>query len=75
MCVSCRARGAHDQLIRVVLNDQSFVVDHSRTAPGRGAHVHLTPECLDNALKRRMLHRALNATGEVDDSSVRVLIG
>jgi uncharacterized protein len=33
--------------------------------PGRGAHVHPTPACLDLALRRRAFGRALRFTGVI----------
>jgi predicted RNA-binding protein YlxR (DUF448 family) len=66
-CIGCRARAAKRELLRVVArtdaSDQDgswyVVPDPSGTAPGRGAHLHPTPECLALAERRRAFARAL----------------
>ncbi|MDG4767128.1 YlxR family protein [Solwaraspora sp. WMMD406] len=40
--------------------------DPVRGLPGRGAHLHLEPACLELALRRRAFGRALRVTGLVD---------
>lgn len=50
-------------MVRVVAEGGRVVV--GRTAPGRGAWLH--PGCLDVALKRRALPRALRAPGVSTD--------
>ena len=51
------------ELLRVVAGDRGagleVVPDPSGRAPGRGAHLHPTTECLGLALRRRALPRAL----------------
>lgn len=39
----------------------AVVPDPTATAPGRGAHVHPTPECYDLAVRRRAFGRALRS--------------
>jgi predicted RNA-binding protein YlxR (DUF448 family) len=66
MCVACREREAQKTLIRVVSAQDQLVVDFEQKALGRGAYVHPTAECIDNALKRRMFARALRVSANVD---------
>ena len=66
-CIGCRERAAKRELLRVVAGTDAedrvgswFVVpDPSGTAPGRGAHLHPTPECLALAERKRAFARAL----------------
>ncbi|MBA2463535.1 MAG: YlxR family protein [Nocardioidaceae bacterium] len=64
-CLGCRRRAARHELLRVVAQDSgsglAVVPDPSRRLPGRGAHLHPTPECLALALRRRAFSRALRA--------------
>ncbi|HSV37410.1 MAG TPA: YlxR family protein [Nocardioidaceae bacterium] len=60
-CVGCRERAPKKELLRVVAGDGTLVPDPAGRAPGRGAHVHPTPECLALALRRRAFVRALRA--------------
>ena len=64
-CVGCRQRAAKADLVRVVLDergaDREVVPDPRGRVPGRGAHLHPTPDCLQLALRRRAFSRALRA--------------
>ncbi|MEO6505985.1 MAG: YlxR family protein [Terrimesophilobacter sp.] len=60
-CLGCRARADKCSLTRVVARAGEVVVDHSATLPGRGAWVHPTLECVEKALTRNALGRALKA--------------
>jgi len=66
-CVGCRQRATRDQLLRVVATDAGdgleLVADPERRAPGRGAHLHPVPACLELALRRRAFGRALRVSG------------
>jgi predicted RNA-binding protein YlxR (DUF448 family) len=77
-CLGCRQRAAKSELLRVVASDRGagleVVPDPARRAPGRGAHLHPTPDCLTLALRRRAFPRALRTetgsrlvTGALED--------
>jgi len=70
MCVACRERETQETLIRVVFAHNQLVVDHEQKALGRGAYVHSTAECIENALKRRMFARALRVSANVDVTAI-----
>src|ERR671927_344412 len=61
-CVGCRQRAPKQDLLRVVAGDGALVPDPAGRAPGRGAHLHPTHECLALALRRRAFTRALRVT-------------
>ncbi|WP_203909822.1 YlxR family protein [Rhizocola hellebori] len=74
-CVGCRQRASASDLLRVVAiasvtdsGSSHFRLrpDPSRVLPGRGAHVHPVPGCLDSALRRRAFGRALRVPGVPD---------
>ncbi|MGZ8776490.1 MAG: YlxR family protein [Mycobacterium sp.] len=74
-CVGCRKRELAVELLRVVAvdggNGQSAVtVDTVRRLPGRGAWLHLDPQCLDAAIRRQAFVRALRITGSPDTTAV-----
>ena len=61
-CVGCRAKLPKGDLLRIVRSPRGEVaVDPSGSAPGRGAYLHRDRDCLDAALRRRGLARALRA--------------
>ena len=71
LCVGCRQRASVDELLRVVALDGQLVVDERRRLPGRGAWVHLDPDCVSKAEKRRAFPRALRVRGVLNADGVR----
>ena len=65
-CIGCRERASKGELIRLVWRDGD-VVDERQTAPGRGAYLHRSRACLELAIKRRALGRALRVQGQPGD--------
>jgi uncharacterized protein len=67
-CVGCRAKAAKSELLRVIVGADAHgrpavVPDPAGTAPGRGAHLHPTPDCYGLAERRRAFTRALKVPG------------
>ncbi|MDH6423868.1 YlxR family protein [Aurantimicrobium minutum] len=60
-CIGCRQRSDKSALLRVIEVDGRVEPDISGSAPGRGAWLHPTPECCNEAVKRRAFGRALRA--------------
>jgi predicted RNA-binding protein YlxR (DUF448 family) len=66
-CIGCRERTTKRELLRIVAGTDAegqagswFAVPDPRgTAPGRGAHLHPTTECLALAERKRAISRAL----------------
>jgi predicted RNA-binding protein YlxR (DUF448 family) len=78
-CVGCRARAARSVLMRIVAAQAgggSFTAfpDLRRRLPGRGAWLHPSPDCLDLALRRRALVRALRLTGPLDTTALATAV-
>nr|WP_221199482.1 YlxR family protein [Nocardioides soli] len=68
-CVGCRERATKSELLRVTVGSDAHghpavVPDPQGTAPGRGAHLHPTPECYELAVRRRAFARALRFLGD-----------
>ncbi len=62
MCVGCREMKPKMELIRVVKPQEGdCALDFTGKAPGRGAYVCASVECLKKAQKTRALERALDA--------------
>jgi len=66
-CIGCRKRDSSANLLRMVLSAgddvQRVVPDPDHRAPGRGAHLHPTTECLDLAERRKAFPRAFRVPG------------
>ena len=77
-CVGCRRRVAKQELLRVVVNargaGRQAVPDPDGRAPGRGAHLHPSPDCLELALRRRAFPRALRVQGGVDTEALEAFV-
>jgi predicted RNA-binding protein YlxR (DUF448 family) len=62
-------------LLRLVLpesgDDRQVVVDERAVRPGRGAWIHPDVACLDLAVRRRAVPRALRVAGPLDVAPVR----
>ncbi|MDD2647846.1 MAG: YlxR family protein [Eubacteriales bacterium] len=62
MCVGCRQMSPKRELIRIVKSPEGVLsVDLKGKAPGRGAYICKSSECLEKALKQKQLERALEA--------------
>lgn len=70
MCVGCRVTAPRSALVRLVLADDTrVVVDERASAPGRGGWLHPRQDCLDQALRRGGVARALRQQ-RVDTTAV-----
>lgn len=67
-CVGCRGRASKAALLRLVRGPGGTVeVDERAVAPGRGAYVHRDLGCVEAALRRGGLARALRTGGGPDE--------
>ena len=65
-CVVCRSTTAKRTLHRIVRSPAGTVAyDPTGKAPGRGAYLCGQPVCLDTAVRRRSIQRALKVTDTV----------
>ncbi len=65
-CVVCRSTTAKRTLHRIVRTPAGTVAyDPTGKAPGRGAYLCGQPDCLDMAVRRRSIQRALKVTDTV----------
>lgn len=67
-CVGCRQRLNPKDLIRVVVSQDSLVVDSKKSLGGRGAWLHPASSCLELAQNRNAFLRALKISRKLDDS-------
>ena len=60
MCVGCREMKEKRSLVRVVRSAEGAIsLDRVGKAPGRGAYICRSKECLQKAIKQKQLERAL----------------
>ncbi|HSD22592.1 MAG TPA: YlxR family protein [Anaeromyxobacter sp.] len=71
-CVGCGERAAQRQLVRLKTDGERVIFDRQRRG-GRGAWLHASAGCLEKALRRRALPRALHRPeAAVDAAALRV---
>lgn len=71
-CVGCRRQAPRAELLRVVLSDDGEVaVDPSAHLPGRGAWLHESQACLEQAERKRAFGRALRVRESLDVTPIR----
>ena len=68
-CVGCRGRSPKRDLLRVVAGEDGVVLDARKMLPGRGAYLHRDRSCVELAVKRGALARAVRASIEKDEVS------
>jgi predicted RNA-binding protein YlxR (DUF448 family) len=77
-CVGCRKRTAKRQLLRVVAGDEgsgrAVLPDPDGRAPGRGAYLHPTSECLELVIRRKAFPRALKVAGPLSGAPVEAYV-
>ena len=62
MCVGCREMKPKKELLRIVKSPEGQIhFDRVGKAPGRGAYICPSRECLARAVKQKQLERALEA--------------
>jgi predicted RNA-binding protein YlxR (DUF448 family) len=67
-CVGCHARVNRVDLLRVVQREGQVLPDERAVLPGRGAWVHQSQQCVDQAVTRGAFSRALRVSGKLDAS-------
>ncbi|GAA4874887.1 hypothetical protein GCM10025788_11970 [Serinicoccus chungangensis] len=77
-CVGCRRRDEQAALLRLVARRDeagswTVVPDERRRLPGRGAYVHRHTGCVESAVARRAVVRALRLTAPVAVDLAEVL--
>jgi predicted RNA-binding protein YlxR (DUF448 family) len=69
-CAGCRVRAPRTTLLRLARTAAGAIIaDERGRVPGRGAYVHRDADCLDAALRRGGLARALHVDVRPDAAS------
>lgn len=73
MCVGCREMKPKKELLRIVKPPEGEIhFDRVGKAPGRGAYICSSQECLARAVKQKQLERALEA--KIEESVYALLM-
>ncbi|MBO4554789.1 MAG: YlxR family protein [Clostridia bacterium] len=56
-CIACREHADKSAMVRLVFDKtQGVIVDYAQNADGRGAWIHLAPECLKMVVRKKLLN-------------------
>ena len=62
MCIACRQMQPKGSLIKVVKSPQGAVaIDDTYKLPGRGAYICKESQCIEKAIKKRLLNKSFSA--------------
>lgn len=62
MCVACRTMRAQNELIRIVNENGTAVLDMGKKRFGRGAYICKNPDCIRKTRKKKMVERHLGCS-------------
>jgi predicted RNA-binding protein YlxR (DUF448 family) len=65
-CIGCRTTNSKRELVRIVRTSEGVVVDPTGKLAGRGAYVHNTRSCWEQALKGPVSHALRTELTEED---------
>lgn len=67
MCIACREMKPKIEMTRVVKNaDGEIFPDPTGKAPGRGAYICASEECLKKLTGKKLLHKAFSANVDLE---------
>ncbi len=61
-CIGCRGVFKKDEVVRIVAGPAGAIIDYREKLPGRAAYVCPRPECINKAVNKESLTRALRLT-------------
>lgn len=67
-CIGCRGVFKKNEVVRIVAGPEGILIDYREKLPGRAAYVCPRKECIDKALSKENLSRALHLKVKAPDS-------
>ena len=70
MCIACKESKPKKELIRIVKNDNSFMIDKTGKLNGRGSYICNNSACINKLIKQKALNKIFkcNVSQEVYDN-------
>lgn len=57
MCIACKESKPKKELLRIVKQEDNFILDLSGKLNGRGAYICNKEECIERLIKQRLLNK------------------
>ena len=73
-CVSCREFKQKDNLIRIMKTKDGIVVNPNSKTFGRSAYLCYNQSCIESALKKMKLNKALKTSASLDKAELLALL-
>lgn len=69
MCIACKESKPKKDLIRIVKNEETFLIDKTGKLNGRGSYICNNEECINILLKRKILNKVfkINISQDIYD--------
>lgn len=67
MCISCREMKNKKELLRIACFEGKVSYDPTGKAPGRGAYICSSNDCISRACKYKLLEKCFDASFDADD--------
>lgn len=68
-CIGCRGVFKKNEVVRIIAGPEGILIDYREKLPGRAAYVCPRRECIDKALSKENLSRALHLKVRTPDSA------
>lgn len=71
-CIACREPKIQNEMLRIAKRNDELLVDEKQKLGGRGAYVCKNKQCLELAIKKKLLNRAFKSNL---DNSIYIQLG
>ena len=69
-CIGCRQIEEKKSLTRIIKVNGELIIDHKNRLGSRGANIHKSFACLNEAIKTKAFHKALKFSGALNTSQL-----
>jgi len=58
MCIACKQSKTKKELLRIVKQDDNFILDYTGKLNGRGCYICNNDDCFDKLIKNKLLNKS-----------------
>lgn len=60
-CIACRGHFLRNEMLRISKGENGILLNDAKKVNGRGVYICKTKQCIENAIKKRMLNKAFSS--------------